>query len=45
MVIIMPIVYLIYFIASQQQNQNQLFKLEKDVTDKQRKDEVKDKQY
>ena len=43
MVFIIPIVYLIYVIAPQQQNQ--LSKLEKDVTDKQRKDEVKDKEY
>ena len=39
----MPIVYLIYFIAPQQQSQ--VPKLEKDVTDAQRRDEVRNNSY
>ena len=40
---IMPIVYLIYFIAPQKQSQ--LSKLEKDATDAQRRDEVRNNSY
>ena len=40
---IMPIVYLIYFIVPQQQSQ--VSKLEKDVTDAQRRNEVRNNSY